>query len=440
MLYIITDLKNKNWLVYIIEEFRRINKANFPIKVIDSNGENNINEENAIHYTKEPSNKITIVNKSDVLPDKDIIKISKNLFVITGTVTGDQRFICKYDLFWNAFIFLSRLEEHLSENNGRRVQGYSFNHLRFDKLTFDKPIVNNLFDELERMIKNSFPNLTFGEKEKPVIELSHDVDYIEKTIQLRLKQTAFNLCNALRSIHNPAQFLKNCFKTVKFLFSCSSYWCFDYWENLEKKANKRSVFYVYAKSEKKVFKSWFIDPSYDLRRNKKLQQKLKDLIAGGFEVGLHGSSSSALDEESLAKEKEILEGCLGCEIKKVRQHWLEYEENTTPYIHSKLFQYDSSLGWNDIAGFRSGCASRHRPYDHKNQKAFSFFETPLIIIDSSIFDYHANNIDKAIDRAMRLLIELDNYKSSHVSISWHQRVNSSDYQWSEVYERLVNAI
>jgi len=436
MLYIATDIKNRNWLVYILDEFRRINKAEFDIRVIGLNEATGL--KNVIYYTKDFLKNINFVNKSDVSPVGKTKYLSEKVFIIEDTDVTSREFVLNYDLFWNAFVFLSRYEEYLAEENGRKIQSYSFKHPRLDKSTFDIPIVNIFFNELERIIKDNFPNLLFGKTQEPVVELSHDVDYVSKTLQLRIKQTVFNIYNTLRSIYKLREFLKNSRKTWHFLISNPSYWCFDYWEELEKNLDRKSIFYIYVETGNKGFKQWLVNPSYDLVRNQKLQEKLKDLIAKGFEIGIHGSFNSAADEELLAKEKEILENCLGREINRVRQHWLRYNENITPHIHNKLFKVDSTLGWNDRSGFRSGCASKYIPYDHKRQRAFEFSIVPQIIMDSNICEY-SRNLVETTKKATQMLKTLREHKASYVAISWHQRTCNSDYGWSQTYKELLKS-
>lgn len=435
MLNIVTDLQDNRWLSYILEEFSRINRAEFPIQVVSQKRSNS--STNVIRYRSNPSEGICIPNRSHIQPNGKTKKLSDDILVLHGTTVGDNRFLCAYDLFWNAFVFLSRLEECLSEKGGKKIRSYSFNHPREDKSTFDIPVVNHLFNELEKLIKKNFPNLPFGQKQEPIIEYSHDVDYIRKTLQLRLKQTVFNGFNTFKSIFKPVLFSKQIRKTISFFISNPSYWCFDYWKELEKKVNVRSLFYVYAKTGKKNLKSWLLDPSYDIATNVKLQKKLQQLIHEGFEVGLHGSFYSATDQEKLSKEKTTLENAIRTDVQKVRQHWLSYEESTTPYIHNNLFRYDSTVGWNDRIGYRSGIAGRYRPYDHNKQQPFDYMVTPQVIMDANIYDYGADHSKALSIKGIELLEDLRQFKSAHISISWHQRVCNNDYRWHGLYEKIL---
>lgn len=436
MLTIKTDITNPKWLEYILEQFKKINLVSFDIEVI------NINQEgiykNTIFYTqKYQKNNLNIFNSNMTEPNGNIEYLKNDLYILENT--KDDFFEFSYDIFWNAFVFLSRYEEYISEKNGKNIYSYSLNHPRFDKNSFEIPIVNILFNELENFLKMNFPNLYFKDLQKPIIDLSHDVDYINKTIQLRLKQTAFNSFNILKSITQPKKFLNNLIKTIKFAFSNPSYWCFDYWKELENTHNRKSIFYIYVKNGKKSFKSWLIDPSYDIHTNTKLQNKLKELYKESFEIGLHGSYESAKDFQKLKEEKEILEKVLGIKITKTRQHWLNYFENITPKIHEQLFEYDSTLGWNDRIGFRSGCASLYNPYDFEKQKAFKYQIIPQVIMDSNVYDYADN--EKIFLKAKEIIQKMkDVSKTTNISVSWHQRVSSSDYNWHKFYEEILNDI
>lgn len=434
MLKIYTDLPDHQWLTYILEEFKRISGAKFNIQV-DKFDEASNAEENALYYTEMAQHNKAIYQRAS-FDYGDMMELSQGEFAFKNTLAPSKTYLLSYDLFWNAFIVLSRHEEYASEEEGKRIRSYRSRHPRKLKHSFDIPLVNIYFRKLEETISKLFPELTFDKSQNKTIELSHDVDYINKTAQLIFKQSAFNIFNLFKSIFGPGNFFKLLGKTLRFPFSRPSYFCFDYWKDLEMQKGIHSVFYVYAKTPDKGFKSWLIDPSYNVGKNKKLQKKLKELTLNGFEIGLHGSLNSAVDFESLKNQKTVLEEAIFRKVTRSRQHWLNYSELKTPSYHNELFELDSTLGWNDAMGFRSGCASKYKPWDHVNNQAFSYFVVPQILMDSTIFDY--SNPEEAKKKAFAMLKNLEDFKNVYVSISWHQRTCSSDYKWHYLYKQIIH--
>jgi peptidoglycan/xylan/chitin deacetylase (PgdA/CDA1 family) len=435
VLYISTDQKNIHWLKYIAEQFVEIQKAEFSIEVVSLSDLLSTNSKFVIAHTAEPYlKKNTVFDCGNVEPTGNLEYPEEDFFLLEGS--RGHGFDIDYDLFWNAFVFLSRFEEYLAHQRGDRIYSYAARHPRKDKDSFNIPIVNILFNRLEIFISEKFQSFKFGSKEKMIIDFSHDIDYIEKTFQLRIKQTAFNFFNTLKAIPDMETTRSIMKKTARFLFYAPSYWCFDYWEDFEKRHNIRSTFYVYAKVGSRNFRSWLIDPSYDVATNFRLRDKLRELHEEGFDIGLHGSYRSALSYDRLQNEKEVLENSLGIKVSKTRQHWLNYDEDVTPYAHERLFAFDSTIGWNDRMGFRAGVASLYNPYDHKNKKNFSYKVIPQIIMDSHLYDY--SKTEHGLLRAKKVLdIANKQAKGPFFSISWHQRVCSSDYLWNKTYEELT---
>ncbi len=436
ILYVKTDGEAPAWLAYILDEFRRIHHAKFEIRIRP--GTFSSGESAVIFYTADFFQGVNVPRRSEIRPGGKTDYLAAGLFIWRGTEAADPRFVCPYDLFRNAFIALSRLEEFEAEKNGTYIGSYAFRHPRVDKSTFDIPVVNVLFRRFKTIIETHFPSLPFGDTPGKEVEFSHDVDYLVKTPLILLKKTVFNVFNTLRGLARPGTLPANLKKTVSFPFTRPSYWGFDCLEEIEKQFNRRSVFYVYAGAgTKKSFKGRFIDPSYDVASNKGLQEKLRRLKSEGFEIGLHGSFRSALDGDSMKSEKDTLENVLNAEIKKTRQHWLNYRESITPYIHDRFFESDSTLGWNDRMGFRSGCASRYRPYDHIGQKPFRFFETPQFLMDSNIFDYGSPRQEKSIAGVCAIFDRVFTFENVCFSISWHTHSCNRDFPWHETYRELV---
>jgi len=134
MLTIYTDLNNTKWLEYLVEEFKRIQDANFDIRISSSPSNNSI----CINYCKQPiSGKgSNIFNCNQIQPTFELTKMSDGSFIIPETKSNNEEFECKTDLFWNAFVFLSRLEEFNEEQKGNLIKSYSTKHPRIDKNSF----------------------------------------------------------------------------------------------------------------------------------------------------------------------------------------------------------------------------------------------------------------------------------------------------------------
>ena len=428
-----TDCKETTWLEYILQEFQRIQDADFDIEVRrsanDSSGESCV-----LNYSLRPLGE-WIPRITQTFDKTDVDWLSDELYILSGA-KSDESGLLAFDIFANMFWFLSRKEEWLAEKNGHHINSYSSRHPRPDKATFLKPVVNTLFDQLEKCLIKNFPLLKFGKGKTSDIELSHDLDYVRKTLPLRLKQSAFNTYNTFRSLGKPKEMKRHLGRLFSFAFSNADYWKFDYWHELERRFNKRSTFYVYSKINRST-KTWLLDPSYDVANNPKLIKSLRELIERGHEIGLHGSFFSAMDGGLLLKEREQLSQTIGYEIKKIRQHWLRYRECHTPLLHEKYFQIDSTVGWNDQMGFRAGVCSMYRPFNHDENRVFDYFIVPQILMDSQLYDYASGHFEETFVFAKQTIDIARSHKNAHFAISWHPRTASRDYGWHESYEALL---
>lgn len=433
MLQVVCAGEKPAWLGYVLDMFARQQGARFDVMVVQSGAV--VADAPALYYAPAPCGGPTVPDRRGATPDGRVDWVDDSVYVLPGTRDKAPGFAIPYDLFRNAFIFLSRLEEYEAARAGRLTHSYQARHPREDKTTFAVPVVDHLFAVLRSLVERRWPNLVF-EPAPARLELSHDVDYVTKTPQLRLKQTAFNAFNAVRSLGRNG-FAGRVGRTLRFLLSNPPYDCFDYWAALEEGLGLRSVFYIYARCGGRGPRAWLLDPSYDVRADAALVGRLRSLRDRGFEIGLHGSFASADDAGRLKAELAALEDVLGCGVSKTRQHWLRYVEGVTPLLHEQLFAYDSTLGWNDAMGFRCGTACRHHPWDHAGNRVLGHEITPQLIMDSNIYDYGAGCAPRLLEEAEAMLDRVAALPGAHAAISWHQRVRSSDYGWHVGYEHLV---
>jgi hypothetical protein len=429
-LFVYTEKDNLPWLQYILDEFCRIERAIFSIKVKCYNDQPERDSE-SLYYLKGNKSDVFQSTKNDLsLPYNLKIIDFKEFQILDGTL-GHSNYWMEYDLFWNAFFYLSRLHEFQLSQQGVQTKSYSFRTKMPKNFNWKIPHVNFLFKEFKSQIKLRLPEFKFKKDEKAILELSHDLDYIEKTPVLILKQTAFNGFNFLKSPD-----LKSLSKAIKFIFSKSNYWNFDYWQDVENEYQLKSIFYVYSKV-KTGLKQTILDPSYDVTKNKKLIDKLLEIQKEGWQIGLHGSFYSYNDFDLLEAEKNQLEQQLQFEITKNRQHWLNYHEMSTPELHQKLFEVDSTLGWNDSIGFRASVASKYRPFNHVENKPFQYYIIPQAVMDSNIYDYgYGKEREKILD-GIEIINTCKKLKNTEFSISWHSRTSSKDYNWSPGYVELI---
>ena len=460
-----TDSVNNNWLRYILDQFCYVQKARFYFE-IRSIKEASTDSQFSIWYVTKPENCLN--DKRLIIPRRESYQTDNySWHDLSRIIPEEKRFVRQkvpifretehpggtipFDLFYNAFVHLSRLEEWEQEQAGEPIHSYAFRHRRKDKTVYSIPVVNYLFLVLERLITQYFGDGLFEPKEPFRLQLTHDVDYIDKTLPLRIKQSAFYLFNAARVVAVkseqvaavPCARLKETYKFLgkafKFGFGSADYWQFEQWQELEREAEVRSIFYVFAKAPPKGLRQrcrrWLLDPAYNVATNVRLRNKLRELADKGWEIGLHGSFDSYADGELLKREKEILENAIGRPVTKIRQHWLRFSQETLRIQEEAGLEEDSTIGFNDQSGFRAGIASAYHPYDFERQRAFAVREVPLFLMDSTLFDYGTENKQK-VDEILTVL-KIAAAFGGTIAVDWHQRVLSPDYGWGAVYDQLM---
>jgi len=169
----------KPWFKYIWEQFVQINGLKDEYMILKysdySSSSSNGNSWLIEYHDKQVYPTSLFFQKKDLFETDDYVWLRQDFPVFRKTISAEGA-DTPYDIFYNAFVHLSRIEEWEQERKGRRIRSYSFNHPRRDKRIWKLPIVNYLFDELERRIKLKYPGVIFESRQRPLIEVSHDVD------------------------------------------------------------------------------------------------------------------------------------------------------------------------------------------------------------------------------------------------------------------------
>jgi hypothetical protein len=124
----------------------------------------------------------------------------------------------------------------------------------------------------------------------------------------------------------------------------------------------------------------------------RMRELLRTVHARGHLIGIHPGYNTyrhpnafarsatalrrAMDEEGIRQEE------LGG-----RQHYLRWDVRTTPQLWaSNGLDYDSTLSYPTIAGFRTGTCHEYTMYDLVGRRALALKQRPLIVMENAVID------------------------------------------------------
>ena len=127
-----------------------------------------------------------------------------------------------------------------------------------------------------------------------------------------------------------------------------------------------------------------LDPKYRLTAGS-ISRGIDRIMNKKSEISLHGSINSSAEPLLLKQEKLKLEKTSGTTVKGNRFHYLSFDNQYSwENLEKGGFQYDSTLGFTEEPGFRCGTSLPFKPYNPKKKSAFSFWEVPLVIMDTEL--------------------------------------------------------
>jgi hypothetical protein len=165
------------------------------------------------------------------------------------------------------------------------------------------------------------------------------------------------------------------------------------WSTLEQSRGLRSTFFIAPYPDKADR-----DPPYEERTRFKFEGRRLDLIewarwmiANGWEIGIHGSLLSSTSVTILEQEAQLVRKVINEDSIGGRQHLLSYVVGQTGDIHAEAnLIYDSSLGYDEILGFRNAAALPFYPREAGSNRQ-SVLQLPLVLHDTAFliqkYDY-----------------------------------------------------
>lgn len=350
--------------------------------------------------------------------------------------------------WWRAALLLMTCDgEILHENSKGTVHSYSYKLPAKMKGLWERAWVNRIFMFLRRWTAhvNNVPEAKLlGKLPRGVVHLTHDVDYVKKTLALRIKQVAFINYNIMKNLllGNLSIVGRLIPKLYRFGLGSANYWQFPVIIELESEYKASSSWNLYGGGGGffRSLSELLLDPSYQVT-NKNITRQLLTLLGRGNRIGLHQGFNSWKDSKRMQREKKRLEEAIGESADSCRQHWLRFSFNDTWKAQEVAgFKLDTTLGFNDRPGFRNSAALRMAAWISSEQRFSKTLETlPMVLMDSHLFDYGQLEID-ARKKVIDYYLDEIAFVGGEATVIWHHRVFHSDYGWGDDYRYLLEGI
>ena len=162
---------------------------------------------------------------------------------------------------------------------------------------------------------------------------------------------------------------------------------------------------------------------------------LRAINAAGGEVGVHGVDAW-LDAASGIAERKCVADAAGAVSVGVRMHWLCFNENSPAALEAAGFAYDSTVGYNECAGYRAGTLQVYRPAG-----AEQLLELPLHVMDTALFyPGYMNLAPKEATAAVQELLGHAGRFGGVLTINWHDRSLAPERLWDRFYVKLLDEL
>lgn len=355
---------------------------------------------------------------------------------------GDEFSRCDWHMA--AFSYLSGMAEWRHEQAHGAVHSYAFRLKGIPSRCWDYAWVNRIFLLMRAMEADRLKvdeAALFGALPPAHILLTHDVDAIDKTWPIRMKQSAFEFFNLLRALARAD--VRKAWDAIqrglRMALTSPTYNHLDTVADAALAHGLRSSFLLHARERKRSLLRWLMDPGYAIG-----DARLRAFVAArteqGFQFGLHPSYTDWRGVPALSAGRARMQQALGIVPLQVRQHWLRFSWRDTWRDQAAAgFTEDCTLGFNDRPGFRAGAALRYQPWDAAAVRPHSIHSLPLLLMDSHFYSYQPMSDAQRQDALARWIAEV-HAVHGEATVLWHAHTLSPDYGWQQGFRDLLKCM
>jgi peptidoglycan/xylan/chitin deacetylase (PgdA/CDA1 family) len=332
----------------------------------------------------------------------------------------------------------SNLSDEAYDEHGRLLFNHSF---QSNSRINDIPLVNLYINFLLKLIEYKCKVVRvplWPKGKKCAIGLSHDVDnpdkysFLRAPLFLKLKPIKGHIKDTLIKIRDGAKYLTDKER--------DNFWLFNNIMSLEEKYGFKSTFFFASVNAFSEYGS-DLDVTYNIE-DEKYRMIFNEILKRKFEIGLHASYLAYKSGERFKYEKRKLEEITEVKVTGLRHHYwhLGRDEQRTLRLHESAgFEYDSSIAFNELMGFRHNIALPYYPWNEDELRKLNVIQLPVFCMDGNLF-YQPIEVDTAIEKLRKIVSIIKQFGGIGV-IDWHVRtsypVNSEFINWGKCYVRFI---
>ena len=214
----------------------------------------------------------------------------------------------------------------------------------------------------------------------------------------------------------------------------------DFWREFDKRYRElekghRSTFFVIPFSGRQGRRLEGQAPAYRAAGYgaRDIADTIQNLIKSGCELGLHGIDAW-IDVSKGREELEVIRSLATNPEIGVRMHWLYFDQQSPQTIEASGAVYDSSVGYNETVGYRSGTTQIYKPLEVSR-----LLELPLHVMDTALF--YLSYLGLTAQQAGTVIRHMANCAADSggvLTINWHDRSVAPERLWDRSYRELIH--
>lgn len=355
---------------------------------------------------------------------------------------SQERLRLPVDIFGTAFVFLSRYEEFVDRRRDEHDR-YAARYSQVGQSEFlERPIVNELLELLWSGLSYLEPRLERKQRRgRTAVTADIDIPYSPGNVNVRrlIRRVGGDLLRR-KSLVDACGTLTS-FVATKFdnygldPYFPSLQWLID--EN-EKLGQPLTLYFIADQS------AGDIDGVYSLEEPV-IRRVIERARLAGYDIGLHPSYGTYRDPHQLKHERDRLNEVVkrvdpDYEVTQCRQHFLRWSVSETARHQAEAgLKFDSTLGYADAAGFRTGVCYEFGMFDLVEQRPLPIRQRPLIAMEVSLFGasyMNVKNHEEALDILRRLKQNCLHF-DGEFRFLWHNNMLRTDAD-RELYTRIIS--